>query len=110
MSYYCNMNSTLTTASTSKIVLEDNSQYSYSIEPFELTNVLGYVVAVLQEYKFTKYGDSGDQLSFNLYRTKEGNWYEISEVHSSEECNILRSLKRAIDREENGPVKFTLFK
>ena len=100
--------STLTNISSNKIVLEDNSQYFYSIEPFELTNVLGNVVAVLQEYNFIKYADNNSQFSCKLYKTREGNWYEISEPASPAEYNILRSLKTAIDREQQGIDKFTL--
>ena len=99
--------STLTNITIHKIVLEDNSQYYYSTEPFELTNVLGNVVAVLQEYHFTKCGDNDNQFSCKLYKTREGNWYEISEPASHAEYNILRSLKTSIDREEYGFNKFT---
>ena len=104
------MNSALTNASANKIILEDNSQYLYSTAPFELTNVLGNVVAVLQEYNCTKYEDNSSSFSCKLYRTKEGNWYEISEPASSAEYNILRSLKTAIDQLEMAYNKFTLFK
>jgi hypothetical protein len=99
--------STLTNTTTNKIVLEDNSQYIYSVEPFELNNVLGNVVAVLQEYTFVKYEDNNSTFSCKLYKTKEGNWYEIREPDSSAEYNILRSLKTAIDIQENGLNKFT---
>jgi hypothetical protein len=104
------MSSTLTNVATNKIVLEDKSQYFYSIEPFELNNVLGNVVAVLQEYNFTKYDDNSSSFSCKLYKTKEGNWYEISEVGSSAEYNILRSLKTAIDIQEEGLNKLSFLK
>jgi hypothetical protein len=100
--------STLTNIAIRKIVLEDNSQYFYSIEPYELTNVLGNVVAVLQEYHFTKSVDNNNQFSCKLYKTREGNWYEISEPTSSAEYNIFRSLKIAIERQENSSNKFTI--
>jgi hypothetical protein len=106
LNYYCIM-STLTNITIHQIVLEDSSQYFYSTEPFELTNVLGNVVAVLQEYNFTKCGDNNNQFSCKLYKTREGNWYEISEPASPAEYNILRSLKMAVDREEYRFNKFT---
>jgi hypothetical protein len=94
------MSGTLTNLAINKVVLEDNSQYTYFIEPFQLTNALGTAVAVLQEYTFAKYEDNNNTFSCKLYKTKEGNWYEINEAHSSVEYNILRSLKTAIDRQE----------
>ncbi|MEP6949589.1 MAG: hypothetical protein ABI863_09965 [Ginsengibacter sp.] len=99
--------STLTNVAIHKIVLEDNSQYFYSTEPYELTNVLGNVVAVLQAYHFTKHEDNNSGYSCKLYKTREGNWYEINEPASSADYNILWSLKTAIERQENGFSKFT---
>lgn len=46
----------------------------------DYTNALGNIVAVLQEYNFTKNGDNNGQFSCKLYRTKEGNWYDIEEA------------------------------
>lgn len=41
-----------------------------------MKNVLGAVVAILDEYSFTKKGTSE---TFKLFRTKEGNWYNVGE-------------------------------
>ena len=36
-----------------------------------------------------------------LYKTTEGNWYDIEEVKPASEKKILRMLKSAIDAKEN---------
>jgi hypothetical protein len=86
---------------SNQINLEDNSQFYYTISPYELTNALGSIIAILQEYNFTKKGDNNGQFSCKLYRTKEGNWYDIEEAKIVTEKSILRMLKSAIDTKEN---------
>lgn len=84
---------------SNQITLEDNSQFHYTITPYELTNALGNIIAVLQEYNFTKKDDNGGKFSCKLYKTKEGNWYDIEEVKTTENNAILRALKLAIDNQ-----------
>ena len=80
-----------------QINLEDNSLFYYTIKPYELTNALGNIIAVLQEYNFTKKGDNSGQFYCKLYKTKEGNWYDFDDAKSVSEKDILRSLKSAIE-------------
>ena len=80
-----------------KIILEDGAHYFYAIQPYEMKNMLGAVVAVLDEYLFTK---SGTPEIYKLYRTKEGNWYEISNSVPVENIPILRGLKIGINMME----------
>jgi hypothetical protein len=87
-----------------QIILEDNSQFYYTITPYELTNALGNIIAVLQEYNFTKKDDNNGKFSCKLYRTKEGNWYDIEEAKILTEKGILRMLKSAIDAKENDTI------
>ena len=89
---------------SNQIILEDNSQFYYTITPYELTNVLGNIIAVLQEYNFTKKDDNGGQFSCKLYKTKEGNWYDIEEVKMTIQTSVLRMLKLAVDAKENASV------
>jgi hypothetical protein len=56
---------------SNQITLEDNSQFYYIINPYELTNALGNIVTVLQEYNFTKKDDTSGLFSCKLYKTKE---------------------------------------
>ena len=79
--------------SKNEIILSDNSKFFYTISPFEMTDVLGHVVAILQEYTFIKIDKDNNELSYKLYRTKDGTWYEINSIKGSEENNILRQLK-----------------
>ena len=85
-----------------EIILEDGNKYFYSVNPFELKNALGYAVAVLHEYSFSKDGDG--IFSVKLYRTEDGNWYDIEESKIEGGKNIIRLLKSAIDSKENKSV------
>jgi len=87
-----------------QITLEDNSQFYYRISPYELTNSLGNIIAVLQEYNFTKKDDNDGQFSCKLYRTKDGNWYDIEVAKIDTEKGILRLLKSAIEAKENDTI------
>ena len=89
---------------SNQITLEDNSQFYYTISPYQLTNVLGNIIAVLKEYNFTKKDDNSDQFSCKLYRTKEGNWYDLEVAKIVTEKGILRLLKSAIDAKENDTI------
>ena len=89
---------------SNQITLEDNSQFYYTITPYELTNALGNIIAVLQEYSFTKKDNNNGQFSCKLYKTKEGNWYDIEEAKILTEKGILRMLKSAIDAKENNKI------
>ena len=85
---------------SNQIILEDSSQFYYTITSFELTNTLGNIIAVMQEYNFTKKDDKNGQIFCKLYKTKEGNWYDIEEAKIGAEKGILRMLKSAIDVKE----------
>ena len=49
-------------------------------------------------------GDNIGQFSCKLYKTKEGNWYDIEEAKIDTEKGILRMLKSAIEAKENNPI------
>ena len=104
LNYYCTMRDVLKNLFTNQINLEDNSQFYYTITPYELTNALGSIIAVLQEYNFTKKDDNNGQIFCKLYKTKEGNWYDIEEAKILTEKGILRMLKSAIDAKENDTI------
>ena len=98
------MRDALTNLFSNQITLEDNSQFYYTISPYKLTNALGNIIAVLQEYNFTKKDDDNGQFSSKLYGTKEGNWYDIEVSKIVTEKSILRLLKSAIDAKENDTI------
>lgn len=85
---------------SNQITLEDNSQFYYTISSHELTNSLGNIIAVLQEYNFANTVDFNGQFSGKLYKTKEGNWYDIEDVNIFSDKGIVRMLKSAIDAKE----------
>lgn len=98
------MRDALTNLFSNQITLEDNSQFYYTISPYELTNALGNIIAVLQEYNFTKKDNDIGEFSCKLYKTKEGNWYDIEVAEIVIEKGILRLLKSAIDAKENETI------
>jgi hypothetical protein len=77
-----------------EIVLSDNSRFSYTRKQIEITNILGATVAVLDGYFIT---DSVG-VSYELYKTKEGNWYDLEETNKRVDKSILLELKLRIDQ------------
>jgi hypothetical protein len=102
--YYCIMREALKHLYSNQITLEDNTHFYYTINPYQLTNALGNIIAVLQEYNFTKKDDTNGQFCCKLYRTKEGNWYDFEEAKMDIGKGILRMLKSAVDAKENSAV------
>jgi hypothetical protein len=86
------------TGASKQIILDDNSRFSYIIKQVEITNVLGTAVAILDEYFITN--SAGE--NYKLYKTKEGNWYDLDEVMLPEKIIINRALKTAIQQLERG--------
>jgi len=99
--YYCDMTNPLPNLLSNQIIIENNSKFYYTIKPYELSNALGNRIAVLQEYDFMKRDDSREQPFVKLYKTTEGNWYDIEDIKPVSEKKILRLLKSAIDAKEN---------
>ncbi len=89
---------------SNQIILEDNSQFYYTISPYELTNALDSIIAVFQEYNFRKKEDNNGQFFCKLYKTKDGNWYDIEEAKIGAEKTVLRMLKSAIDKKEKDMI------
>lgn len=102
--YHCGMRDSLKSLFSKQIILDDSSVFYYTIKPYELTNTLGNIIAVLQEYNFEKKDNNSDQFSCKLYKTKEGNWYDIEEAKTIKKNGILRMLKSAIDTQENSTI------
>lgn len=94
----------MTIINTHQIIIQDEEEYFYTVSPYEMTNALGSVVAILQEYTFKKTDGTSELNPYKLYKTKEGNWYEINPSAPSPGNSILRKLKTAIDIQEN-PVE-----
>lgn len=61
-----------------QLILEDKSQYFYSTNPVEICNSPVAVMATLLEYSIS----NNTSQNFKLYKTKEGNWYDIREANS----------------------------
>lgn len=76
-----------------KIVLADSSRFAYTIKQVEIVNSLGAVVAVLDEYFITN--SAGE--NYKLYKTKEGNWYDVPEVNKGVDKGVILELKLGID-------------
>lgn len=80
-----------------ELMLEDGNCYLYTILQYEMKNVLGAVVALLDEYCFIQKGTSE---TFKLYRTKEGNWYNLDENTDTTQTQLFLEIKTAISTYE----------
>ena len=83
-----------------EIILDDNSRLSYSIKQVQITNILGAVVAVLDEYFITN--STGE--TYKLYKTHDGNWYDVPEANNGADKSILLGLKLRIDAQINSKI------
>jgi hypothetical protein len=81
------------TEETMQIILSNSERFSYKIKQVEITNILGAAVAVLDEYFVTN--SVGE--NYTLYKTKEGNWYDVAEANKGVNKRILLALKLKID-------------
>ena len=95
ITYFCSMEKGLIDAEIRQVILEDGSEYFYTSKPVEITNSLGASVAVLDEYFITKQGGE----TYKLYKTKEGNWYDVPESNQEVDKGILLALKLKINSE-----------
>lgn len=91
--YYCAMNDEIIDAKVNEIILQDGTQFFYTVKSIEFTNVLGATIAVLDEYSIR---NSAGEI-YKLYKTKEGNWYDVPEANIEAEKAVLLSLKLAIN-------------
>ncbi len=69
MFYYCVMEDEPKNVCIKQVMLEDGSLFYYTVKPFEMKNMLGAVVAVLDEYLFTKNRQPGI-----LYTVQNERW------------------------------------
>lgn len=80
-----------------ELVLDNGNCFLYSIQPYEMKNVFGATVAILDEYSFTK---KGTLETFKLFRTKEGNWYNVGENTGTAQTQLFLEIKTAISVHE----------
>lgn len=78
------------------IILDDGRHFSYTIRQVKITNALGAAVGVLDEYFITN--SAGE--NYKLYKTSEGNWYDMPEANDGADKSILLSLKFGIDNNQ----------
>jgi hypothetical protein len=87
-----------------EVILEDNSIFYYTIKPYELANAIGTIITILKEYSFIKKDNASATFCCKLYRTNEGNWYDIEASEMPSEKDIFRMLKSGIDGKENASI------
>ena len=61
----------MTIVPTNQIIILDTELYSYSVSPYEMANALGHIIAILQEYNFSKMEESTELHPYKLYKTKK---------------------------------------
>ncbi len=74
-----------------EVKLEDGTEFLFTIQPYEVRNMLGQELTILDEYLFTK-KDSTE--TFKFYRTRDGNWYDLEDANPAGSATILRQLKK----------------
>ncbi len=93
--YTCKMRDALKNIVSSQLNVENGGTYFYSTQPYEVKNALGSVIAVVTEYTINKKGSTE---TFRLYRTKDGNWYDVEGSINAMPNETIASIKLAIDK------------
>ena len=82
---------------TQELIIENSGQYFYSVKPVEITNALGTVIGTLLEYSISNMSTQ----NYKLYKTKEGNWYDVPELNPATDNAVIASLKLALNSQDN---------
>ena len=67
--YHCKMDVELTAVKSYQVKLEDNTRYTYTIKPVEITNLLGVVITTLlirRQLLFQNYWMESSLIFWNL--------------------------------------------
>jgi hypothetical protein len=85
-----------------EILVQDGNRYAYTTSFINVENPLGIIKATLKEYTIYKIAET-EILIGKLYRTKEGNWYDVP---GNTPINpLLRTMvKMAIDESEKANI------
>lgn len=76
-----------------QFTLDNDNTWFYSVQPCEIKNALGAVVATLDEYLVNNVRGE----IYKMYKTPEGFWFDIPGANPVEKGVLLRTLKIAID-------------
>ena len=79
-----------------QVIFAGNDQFIYTRRPFAVTNPLGFVRTVLQEYDLT----NATGQHYKLYKTHSGNWFDIDTTDPAPDNAFLTVLKIAISWQE----------
>lgn len=83
---------------TTDYVVKDGNKYFYTITSYDAKDPLGVIKQTLKEYNFYK-ADNAENLIGKLYRTNDGNWYDLS-TGTSISRTLATFLKIAIEESE----------
>ena len=83
---------------TTDYVVKDGNTYFYTITSYDAKNPLGVIKQTLKEYSFYK-TDNSENLIGKLYRTNDGNWYDLP-TEASITTALAICLKIAIEESE----------
>ncbi|MES2890842.1 MAG: hypothetical protein V4725_02490 [Bacteroidota bacterium] len=79
-----------------QVLQVNDTHYTYFIRPFVLKNGLGFAIALLDEYVVW----DASSTFYKLYRTREGNWYDMTDVNPDHSAALVLNLKMAIEERE----------
>ena len=88
-----------------EIIVKDGNKYFFTTSSYNAENPLGVIKATLKEYSVYKTNDP-DTLVARLYKTDDGNWYDLQN-NESINSSLATSLKIAIDDLENTNAQTT---
>jgi hypothetical protein len=87
-------------------VVKDGKKYFYTIKSYDAKNPLGIIKQTLKEYSFYKV-DSSENLIGKLYRTEDGNWYDLP-TDTSISIILATFLKMAVEESEVKTQKISI--
>jgi hypothetical protein len=78
-----------------EIIIKDGNKYFYTTSSYNAENPLGVIKTTLKEYTLYRTNNSKILIG-KLYKTDDGNWYDLSNNDSINSL-LATSLKMAID-------------
>lgn len=86
-----------TLTNKTEVTVKDGHKYFYTTSSYNVENALGVIKATLKEYSL--YEDSTEIAVGKLYKTDEGNWYDLP-TNNSINPLLATFIKMAIDESE----------
>jgi len=80
-----------------QVIFAGKDQFICTRRQVPVTNALGFVRTILQEYELT----DAEGRHYKLYKTHSGNWFDMEAANPAADAAFLTALKIAIAGQEN---------